>query len=70
VAGDAALMPAKRQAKRRGRPPLPKAARREVFPVRLMPDLIARAKAHGSPTEIAEKALVAWLDQREGRVVG
>jgi hypothetical protein len=60
-------MARKPKAKRRGPKPLPPGARREVYSVRLLPALVARADAYGERTAVIERALTAWLDQWEGR---
>lgn len=60
-------MARKAKPKRRGRPPLPKADRREVRSVRLPAALWQRAEAYGELTATIERALTAWLDQWEGR---
>lgn len=60
-------MARKPKAKRRGRPRLPKADRRERRSLRLPAALWQRAEAYGEVTATIEKALVAWLDEWEGR---
>lgn len=60
-------MARKPKAKRRGRPPLAKEARREVRSVRLPAALWTRAEAYGEITATIERALTVWLDQCEGR---
>jgi hypothetical protein len=58
---------AKPKAKRRGRPPLAKEDRRQVYSIRLLPALAARAQAYCELTATVERALTYWLDQWEGR---
>ena len=60
-------MTRKPKAKRPGRPALPRGERRDVLPIRLPSALIARARAYGLPGEVVERALMAWLDEWEGR---
>lgn len=53
------------KAKRRPGPkPLPPGERREVYSIRLLPALVARADAYGQRTAVIERALTAWLDER------
>lgn len=47
----------KKKAKRRGRPELPPADRREVFPLRLPASLIARAESLGNSAALIERLL-------------
>lgn len=49
--------------KPRGRPPGPRAERREVFTVRLPTALVARVDAHGQRRDVTEQALIEYLDK-------
>jgi hypothetical protein len=60
-------MARKPKAKRRGRPPIAKGAVRQVYSVRLLPDLAKRAQERaGGLTPAIEFALIQWLADNQG----